>query len=104
LVQQFDIVENLDLDGRGEYPFLLVLQHDRISATSGVVVAPLVHAAAAFERTRLHPQVTIEGRRFSVFVEDLAAVPKSMLGRVVGSAEVHRYAIVAAIDLLFTGI
>jgi hypothetical protein len=39
-----------------------------------------------------------------LFIEDLAAIPKSTLGRVVGSAEPNRYEIVAALDLLFTGI
>jgi hypothetical protein len=37
-------------------------------------------------------------------MEELAAVRVGTLGRVIGSAEADRYAIVAAIDLLFTGI
>lgn len=102
--QQFDLVENLDPNGPGQYPFLIVLQHDRISSTSGVVVAPLVEASPAFAGTRLHPRVAVAGRQYFVFIEDLAAIPKGTLGRVVGSAEADRYSIVAALDLLFTGI
>jgi toxin CcdB len=104
LPQQFDIVENRDPAGRRRYPFLIVLQHDRVSSTTSVVVAPLVEDTSALARTRLHPQLVVAGRGYSVFVEDLAAIPKLTLGRVVGSAEPNRYAIVAALDLLFTGI
>jgi hypothetical protein len=39
-----------------------------------------------------------------MFAQELAAVPRQVLGRIVGSAEANRYAIVAALDLLFTGI
>ena len=53
---------------------------------------------------RLHPTIELGGRRYTMFVQELAAVPRQLLGRVVGSAEAHRYAIVAALDLLFTGI
>jgi hypothetical protein len=49
-------------------------------------------------------QVVVAGRQYLVFIEDLAAVPRGALGRVVGSAEADRYAIVGALDLLFTGI
>jgi toxin CcdB len=104
LAQQFDLVENLDSVGRGEYPYLLVLQHDRISSTAGVVVAPVVPASGALAQTRLHPTVVVAERQYVVFIEDLAAIPNRALGRTVASAEDNRYAIVAALDLLFTGV
>jgi hypothetical protein len=34
----------------------------------------------------------------------LAAVPRTVFGKTVGSAEPQRYEIVAALDLLFTGV
>jgi hypothetical protein len=37
-------------------------------------------------------------------VEELAAVRSRTLGQTVGSMESERYSIIAAIDLLFTGI
>jgi hypothetical protein len=37
-------------------------------------------------------------------IEQLAAVPLSVLGGHVGSAETQRYEMIAALDLLFTGI
>jgi hypothetical protein len=37
-------------------------------------------------------------------MEELAAIPRNSLDRVVGSAESERYHLIAALDLLFTGI
>jgi hypothetical protein len=36
--------------------------------------------------------------------EELAAAHRRSLGRIIASAELERYAIIAAIDLCFTGI
>ncbi|MPZ39879.1 MAG: hypothetical protein GEU95_17830 [Rhizobiales bacterium] len=53
---------------------------------------------------RLHPSVEIDGIRYLILVEELAAIPRQTLGRVIGNAGVNRYEIVAALDMLFTGI
>jgi len=104
LAHQFDIVENLNPTGRGHYPFLVILQHDRVSSIGSVVVAPLSETKSLSKGARLEPTVELEGRRYAIFAQELAAVPRQVLGRVVGSAARERYAIVAALDLLFTGI
>lgn len=104
MLQQFDIVENLNPIGRSRYPFLVVLQHDRVASIGTVLVAPLTESSSALASTRLHPTIDVGGRRYVVFIEELAAIRRAALGRVVASAEAERYAIVAALDLLFTGI
>jgi hypothetical protein len=55
-------------------------------------------------KTSIRPGAENIPIQFVVFVEHLAAVPRQTLGRFIGSADADRYAIVAAIDLLFTGI
>ena len=102
--RQFDLVENLNPVARLHYPYLVVLQHDRVSSVVDIVVAPLVRPSSRHARTRLHPTVDVTGETFVIFIEDLAAVPRHTLGRVVGNAEDSRYEIVGALDLLFTGI
>jgi toxin CcdB len=104
IVRQFDIVENLNQITRHRFPLAIVLQNDRIPSTSVVVVAPLTDATPALISTRLDPSIKVGGRSFAVIIEELAAVRVATLGRVMGSAESYRYDIVAAIDLLFTGI
>jgi toxin CcdB len=103
-VHQFDIVENLNPTTRGRFPFVIVLQHNNVSAFSFLVAAPLTQATRALTSSRLHPEISVADRRFVMLTEELAAVHLSTLGRVAGSAEENRYAIVAALDLLFTGI
>jgi toxin CcdB len=103
-VQQFDLLENRNATTRSRYPLLMVLQHDRVAGFSSLVVAPLTEVTVALESTRLHPTVTFQGRRFVILIEELAAVHRRSLGEVVGNAESRRDAIVAALDLVFTGI
>jgi toxin CcdB len=104
LPRQFDIVENLNFASRGRYPFLVILQHDRVTALRSVIAAPLVEATASLVGSRLHPAVAIDGRSYLIISEELAAIQPNSLGRFIASAESIRYDIVAALDLLFTGI
>ena len=102
--RQFDVAANLNPATRGHYPYLIVLQHDRLASLRSIVAAPLVEWTGTLEKSRLHPVVAVRGQRFVVFVEEMAAVPPSAFGEVVENVEADRYRIVAAIDLLFTGI
>jgi toxin CcdB len=104
LARQFDIVQNLNLASRGRYPFLIVLQHDRVSALRSVIAAPLAEATVLLAGSRLHPSLTLSGREYLIIIEELAAVEANSLGQVIASAEAARYNIIAALDLLFTGI
>jgi toxin CcdB len=104
LPQQFDIVENLNSARRAQYPFLVVLQHDRVAALRSVVAAPLTEATTALAGSRLHVPIAIAGRGYVILLEELAAIQTTSLGRVTASAESIRYEIIRAVDLLFTGI
>jgi toxin CcdB len=103
-VQQFDVVENTNPLTRSRYPFAVVLQHNRISSASTTIVAPLTEANSGLASSRLHPAIPVAGRSYLLMTEELAAVHRRSFGRVIASAESQRYAIIAAIDLCFTGI
>jgi hypothetical protein len=103
-VRQFDIIENLNPISRSRYPFLVVLQHDRISAASTVIVAPLTESNPRLASSQLHPSIAVFDRHLLLITEELAAVHRRSIGRVVSSAESQRYQIIAAIDLCFTGV
>jgi CcdB protein len=103
-VQQFDIVENNNAIARPRYPFLVVLQHNRVASAVTIIVAPLTAPNSSLASSQLHPLVHVVGRGYLLVTEELAAVHRQLLGRIVGSAESCRYAIIAAIDLCFTGI
>jgi CcdB protein len=52
----------------------------------------------------MHPEISINGERYVALVEQLAAVPRRALGRAISTAKNNDYEIIAALDMLFTGI
>lgn len=100
---QFDLHRN---PKGGTYPLLLDVQADLLGALATRVVVPLVtvkrHGARPI--TRLNPVVRISGVDYVVLFQELAAIPASALGAAVGSLAARRDELVAAVDLLFTGI
>jgi len=98
---QFDIYP-----GRGEgVDFLLDLQDEMLANLSTRVVAPVVlPETVGLPIKILNPCVCVGGSDHIVLIHLLAAIPASSLGERVGSAASRRDAIIAALDLLFTGI
>lgn len=100
---QFDLFRN---PRRGAYPLLLDVQADLLSRLASRVVVPLMTEKryGAKPITRLNPVVDIDGVRHVLVFQELAAVPPAALGAHVGSLAPSRAEIVAALDLLFTGV
>ncbi|MCE9579908.1 MAG: CcdB family protein [Deltaproteobacteria bacterium] len=100
---QFDLHRN---PRGGTYPLLLDIQADLLASLATRAVVPLTtrkrHGARVI--TRLNPIVEVGGTEYVLVFQELAAVPTSALGAVVGSLAGRRTELVAAIDLLFTGI
>lgn len=102
---QFDVYRNADPETRRWAPYLVVLQDDLLSDLDTVVVAPLVDAEH-FGRpiTRLNPLFDVATRRYILSVPELAGISKHDLTEKVTTLLPERDAIIAALDLLFTGI
>jgi toxin CcdB len=102
--RQFDIVENRNPQTRQSFPYVIVLQSDRVAPVGSMIVAPLERSGGALARSRIHPAVEIDGARYVILSERLAAVRLATLGRVVASGADSRYDITRALDMLFTGV
>jgi toxin CcdB len=103
-VKQFDIVANPFPRSRERQPFLVALQTDLlVRSLDTVVVAPLQPAASGTFADRLNPRVEVDGQPFVLVAQELVTVRKSVLGTPRGSIAGARDAIIAALDLLFTG-
>lgn len=104
-MHQFDVLANPEPATAGWAPYLLVLQHDLLRELATVVVAPMVRADA-FGRpaATLNPVFTIADARVVLSVAELAGVSRSGLGQRITSLADERDVILAALDLLFTGI
>ena len=99
---QFDLYEN---PRGGHYPLLLDVQADLLARLATRVVVPLTrldgHGPPV---SRLNPTATIDGVDHVLVFQELAAVPVSALGEPIASLGPRRTELVAALDLLFTGL
>ncbi len=103
-MKQFDIMANPFPRSRERQPFLVALQSDLlVRSLDTVVVAPLERAASGIFADRLNPPVEVDGQSFVLVAQELVTVRKSVLGNPRGSIATARDAIIAALDLLFTG-
>jgi len=101
---QFDVYAHPD-GGQAGYPYLVCLQSDFAQIAETVVIAPL----APFGKIggvdpRIFPEIIFQGDAYRVMIPQLAAVPRRVLRLPVGSVKAERDKLLAAIDLLFTGI
>lgn len=103
---QFSVHRNRNAATRGRYPLLVDVQADLLDGLATRVVIPLVPAStesrAAVET--LTPRCRIEGRDYFIMTPQLAGISARELGAPVGDLLAQRPEIVAALDLLLTGI
>lgn len=87
-------------------PYLLDVQSDLLGELNTRVVAPLYPADTLGGKsvTTLTPIFELNGERLLMLTTQLAGVGKQQLGQAVADFSEHRSKIVAALDLLFTGI
>jgi toxin CcdB len=104
MIQQFDVFKNPDTADARYRPFVLVLQSDLVSGLKATVVAPLVRRTKLIGAERLNPQVMIAGEEFWLATHELFALDRRKLISKVVSLTARRDDIIAAIDMLFTGI
>lgn len=102
---QCHVYRNASSQTRGRIPYLLDVQADLHEDLHTRVVVPLIlHQHLKIDWARLHPQFKIENRRVVMATADLASVPGSLLGEEVLDLSPERAVILAALDLLFTGV
>jgi len=102
---QFDVCRNANPASSRDIPYLLEVQSDLLGILSTRVVAPLVLATEMGKVAKtLNPQFEIEGVSVVMSTPEIAGVPRRVLGEKVASLQHRREEIIAALDLLFTGI
>ena len=102
---QFDVYLNPNAATRKAVPYLLDVQADLLDMLATRVVVPLVLAEEMRLAARhLNPQFKIKGTAVVMSTAELAGASNHSLGDKVASLKNKRDEIVAALDLLFTGI
>lgn len=91
---------------RTAIPFLLDVQADLLASLETRVVVPLYarDAAPRYPIARLTPVLEFQSQSYVAMIPELAGVARRDLGLAVGSLAEVRAEIIAALDLLFTGI
>lgn len=104
---QFAVHRNRNGATRVRYPLLLDVQTDLLEGLGTRVVIPLAPASAATKRATLQnltPLCTVEGKDYLIVTPQLAGIAAKELGPAIADLSGDRQTILAALDLLFTGI
>ena len=102
---QFDVYQNPNPLSKIRIPYLLDIQHDLLSQFNTRVIIPMVlREAMSIPAEILNPVFLIEGRDVVLSTAELAGIDKKQLGSVVMNINQDRDKIIAAINLLVTGI
>ena len=103
---QFDVYRNPDPASRSRIPFLLDVQSDLLDPLATRIVVPLCRpqVLAGKAADRLNPVFGVQDRKVVMLTPELAGVPAKALGERIGSLSAERATIIAALDMVFTGI
>jgi len=101
-VAQFDVYRNPDKTAGVRVPYLLDIQNDFLDHLSTRIVIPLY--VGDKPAGTLTPLVEIEGQELTMATQELAAIPRRVLSSRVTNVANSRDEIIAALDLLITGI
>jgi toxin CcdB len=103
---QFAVHQNADSAGRREVPYLLDVQSDLLADMGTRVVVPLFSAVVMKGRTQgtLTPQFEVDGKQVVMVTQQIAGIARKHLGPQTSSLSEHRQTILAALDMLITGI
>ena len=103
---QFAVHRNKNPRTKVEVPFLLDVQSNLLDELATRVVIPLTKARALSKKpmSTLTPLVDVEGGSYVLLTPQLAGIAKSDLGPAVANVADQRGPIVAALDMLITGI
>jgi len=103
---QFAVYRNRNEATRARFPLLLDVQSDLLEPLKTRVVVPLSPAVTSSARAlqSLTPNITVVGKRYMMVTPQLSGISVRDLGTVVDTVTSDRGKIIAAIDLLITGI
>jgi toxin CcdB len=103
---QFDVYRNANPATRARVPYLLDVQSDLLDTLATRVVVPLCKPEVLRGKLaeRLNPVFEVEGRKRVLLTPELAGVSRKALGEKIENLADRRDSIIAALDLVITGI
>ena len=103
MIRQCDVFPTPFRRDREVRPYVVVVQSDHYS-TNSRICAPLVAERFLKPDGRLNPVFEIDGKRYYLHPLELALIPARVLHAPIANLEADRDRIIAALDLVFTGV
>lgn len=103
---QFDVYKNENPTSRERFPFLVDVQADLLAELESRVVIPLAPEAGYASKVLkgLMPVLRMNGKAYVVVTALVAGVPRRALGSKFANVSEYRAELLAALDLLLTGV
>jgi toxin CcdB len=103
---QFTIYSNINKLSNIEFPYLLDIQSPLLSDLSTRLVIPITHLNNHKYKpfSKLTPIITIKAKQYLLLTPQMAGISKSDIGLEIIDISSMRFDIIAAIDVLITGI
>ncbi len=103
---QFDVYRNSNASSRARFPYLLDVQADLLDSLATRVVVPLSFESDAGDKilTQLMPILPVQGESHVAVTPQMAGVSARELSEPVENLSRFRTEILAALDLLITGV
>ena len=104
-MSQYCIYQNKNENTKKIYPYLIDVQTSLLDSLETKLVIPL-SLKKNFENKiikNLNPIIEINGKEYIVLTQQLAAIPKKLIGDLVENNSVKRQEILSSIDFLVTG-
>jgi len=105
-MSQFTLYRNEDRSSSKTYSYLIDIQNPLLEDLGSRLVIPLTPHATLnnTDAKRLCPVIHLDEGNFVLLTHQMTSVPKSILKTEVTSLDNFRYEILAAIDMLISGI
>ncbi len=103
---QFAVYKNRNPATRSRFPLLLDVQSNLLESLATRVVVPLspVSAARDLAIKQLVPVLLVDNKQYAMLTPQLAGISRRELSEPIADLTAERVQIIAALDLLLTGI
>jgi toxin CcdB len=101
---QFILYRNNHKQTQKRYPFLLDIQNDFLDTLKTRLVIPVSELTEQRPINRLNPIFEWHSLRYVLITQEMATIPEQNLGSAVTELHYLRSELLAAVDLLITGI
>ncbi len=103
-IRHLDVLRNPLRGSRLEKPYVVCLQHHLLDHVGTRVTASLLLEPVGSIGNRLHPEILVDSRVLYLDPTDIMTFSIAHLGKPVANLAAERDRILAALDLVFTGV